>query len=59
MRWRIACPAKSILIVTDSWFGNNGLFAPMRKQIRKQTDILSRLRANASLYDLPAARTKH
>jgi len=42
-----------ILIVTDSWFGNNGLFQPLRKTIGKHCHILSRLRVNASLYDLP------
>lgn len=54
-----AFPGKAILIVTDSWFGNNGLFSPMRQRIGKQTNILSRLRVNASLFDLPAARGEH
>jgi IS4 transposase len=43
-----------ILIVTDSWFGNNGLFKPLRKIIGQHCDILSRLRVNANLFDLPA-----
>ena len=51
-----AFPGKAILIVTDSWFGNNGLFGPMRQQIGKQTNLLSRLRVNATLYELPATR---
>lgn len=48
-----AFPDRPIIIVTDSWFGNNGLFAPMRKQIGKHTHILSRLRVNSNLFDLP------
>lgn len=43
-----------ILIVTDSWFGNNGLFKPLRKTIGQHCHLLSRLRVNANLFDLPA-----
>ena len=42
-----------IVIVTDTWFGNNGLFQPIRKTIGNHVHILSRLRVNASLYELP------
>ncbi len=42
-----------ILIVTDSWFGNNGLFKPMRKTIGEHCHILSRLRVNSLLFDAP------
>jgi len=45
-----------ILCVCDSWFGNNGLFKPARKQIGKLFDLLSRLRSNIVLYSLPSAR---
>jgi len=45
-----------ILVVTDSWFGNDGLFKPMRKAIGKHCHLLSRLRVNASLFDLPPQR---
>lgn len=48
-----AFPGNMILVVTDSWFGNNGLFAPMREQVGKLTNILSRLRVNSNLFDLP------
>jgi hypothetical protein len=48
-----------LLIVTDSWFGNDGLFKPMRKTIGQHCHILSRLRVNASLFDSPAKRGKH
>lgn len=42
-----------LLAVTDSWFGNNGLWAPMRKQLGSDFHLLSRLRSNNNLYDLP------
>lgn len=42
-----------LLVVTDSWFGNDGLFKPMRKTIGPRCHILSRLRVNASLFELP------
>lgn len=47
-----------LLIVTDSWFGNNGLFQPMRKRIGDHCHLLSRLRVNASLFDAPPKRRK-
>jgi len=42
-----------ILVVADSWFGNNGLFKPLRAQLGQRVHLLSRLRINAALYDLP------
>jgi len=48
-----------LLVVTDSWFGNDGLFKPMRKTIGQHTHILSRLRVNTTLYALPSKRPKH
>ncbi|MGH8499484.1 MAG: transposase, partial [Methylococcales bacterium] len=45
--------ATPILVVTDSWFGNNGLFRPL-SQSEGAFDLLSRLRANTTLYDLPS-----
>jgi len=45
-----------VLVVTDSWFGNNGLVKPMRATVGKHCHILSRLRVNASLFDLPPER---
>ncbi len=41
-----------VLVVCDSWFGNNGLFKPVRKQLGDSFHILSRLRSNAALYQL-------
>jgi len=47
-----------VLIVTDSWFGNNGLVKPMRTVVGKHCHVLSRLRVNASLFNLPPERSK-
>jgi len=46
----------SILAVCDSWFGNNGLFAPARKLIGIKFHILSRLRSNIVIYAMPAIK---
>jgi hypothetical protein len=42
-----------VLVVTDSWFGNNGLLKPLRAALGSRAHLLSRLRVNAALYDLP------
>jgi hypothetical protein len=42
-----------LLLITDSWFGNNSLYAPLHKILRDRIHLLSRYRCNASLYDLP------
>lgn len=39
-----------VLVVTDSWFGNAGLYQPLQAF---SFDLLSRLRANINLYELP------
>ena len=46
-------PQQGILVVTDSWFGNQGLWKPLRKELGKRGNLLSRLRANNNLYGLP------
>ncbi|MBU1565317.1 MAG: transposase [Proteobacteria bacterium] len=48
-------PRQDILIVTDSWFGNQGLWKPLRKKLGKRAHLLSRLRANNNLYGLPGS----
>ena len=48
-----------LLAVTDSWFGNNGLFKPVREAIGVQFQLLSRLRVNTVLYDQPLPRNPH
>jgi DDE superfamily endonuclease len=45
-----------ILVVTDSWFGNDGLWRPLQ-DTAFDFHLLSRLRANTTLYDLPPERT--
>jgi SRSO17 transposase len=47
-----------IVCVTDSWFGNNGLFSPMRELIGERFHMLSRLRANITLYQTTPARSQ-
>jgi hypothetical protein len=42
-----------VLVITDSWFGNNGLFKPLRARLGKRVHLLSRLRVNAALFALP------
>ena len=42
-----------ILVVADSWFGNNGLLKPLRALLGERADLLSRLRVNAALYAIP------
>ncbi|MCB1935360.1 MAG: transposase [Nitrosomonas sp.] len=48
-----------LLVVTDSWFGNDGLFKPMRKTIGRHCHLLSRLRTNTTLFALPSERQAH
>ncbi len=45
-----------VLVVTDSWFGNNGLFKPVRQALGLQFHLLSRLRVTSMLYGLPPER---
>ena len=42
-----------ILVVADSWFGNNGLLKPLRAALGPRAHLLSRLRVNAVLYEQP------
>lgn len=46
-------PQQSILVVADSWFGNQGFWKPLRKTLGKRVHLLSRLRANNNLYGMP------
>jgi hypothetical protein len=50
-----AFPAAPVLVVADSWFGNNGLFQPLRAALGPRAHLLSRLRVNSVLHDLPLA----
>ena len=46
-------PWVPMLVVTDSWFGNNGLLKPLRKALGERVHLLARLRVNNTLYALP------
>lgn len=50
-------PGVPVLVVTDSWFGNNGLLRPLRGQLGARADLLSRLRVNAVLFARPEGGT--
>ena len=46
-------------VVCDSWFGNDGLFKPVREHLGSSFHLLSRLRSNTVLYSMaPIKRTK-
>lgn len=40
-----------LLVITDSWFGNDKVFKPLRKRLGHRVHLLSRLRSNANLHD--------
>jgi len=47
-----------VLVVCDSWFGNAGLLRPLSAS-SLPLDLLSRLRSNISVFDLPASPKPH
>lgn len=48
-----------VTVVCDSWFGNDGLFKPVRNHLGNSFHVLSRLRSNTVLYSMaPTKRTK-
>jgi hypothetical protein len=44
-----------LLVTADSWFGNDGLWKPVHGMLGGNVHLLSRLRSNINLFDLPAA----
>jgi len=42
---------KTVLAVTDSWFGNNGLWSPLKQGADGKYHLLSRMRTNIALCD--------
>jgi len=48
----------SILTITDSWFGNNGLWKPLHKRLGQWFHMVSRLRSNNNVFQLPGPNTK-
>jgi len=53
-----AFPKEKLLTVTDTWFGNNGLWKAVRDKLGKRFDMVSRLRINTNLFDLPDGQIK-
>jgi SRSO17 transposase len=49
---------QSVIVVTDSWFGNNGLWKPLRQQIGQKIHLVSHMRTNANLFDFPPVTRK-
>jgi hypothetical protein len=47
-----------IILVTDSWFGNNGLWKPVHKQLGKRFHMISRLRSNHNVFEPPVPDRK-
>jgi hypothetical protein len=47
-----------IILVTDSWFGNNGLWKPLHNQLGLWFNMLSRLRSNNNVFELPGPHRK-
>jgi len=48
----------SILTITDSWFGNNGLWKPLHKKLGQRFHIVSRLRSNNNIFKRPGKKRK-
>ena len=48
---------QSVLIVTDSWFGNNGLWSRLDSGSEGFYHLLSRMRTNITLYDFAPVST--
>ena len=47
-----------IITITDSWFGNNGLWKPLHHNLGQRFHMISRLRSNNNVFDLPGSRTQ-
>jgi len=48
---------KRIIVITDSWFGNNGLWKPLHDRLGIWIDMISRLRSNSNLFELPGPQS--
>jgi hypothetical protein len=46
-------PESNIIVVADSWFGNNGMWKPLREELGDRIHMISRLRSNNNLFDQP------
>ncbi len=47
-----------VTAITDSWFGNNGLWKPLSDRLGQRFHMISRLRSNNTLFQLPGPRRK-
>ncbi len=47
-----------IIAITDSWFGNNGLWKPLQNQLGQKFHMISRLRSNNNIFQLPTQYSK-
>ncbi len=47
-----------ILTITDSWFGNNGLWKPLHDKLGQRFNMISRLRSNNNVFQLPGPHIK-
>jgi hypothetical protein len=47
-----------IITITDSWFGNNGLWKPLHKKLGQRFHMVSRLRSNNNIFQLPGTLNK-
>jgi hypothetical protein len=47
-----------IITITDSWFGNNGLFEPLHNQLGKRHHMISQLHSNDNGFKLPGPQVK-
>jgi len=45
-------PESNLIVVTDSWFGNDGMWSPLRKSLSDRVHMISRLRSNNNLFEL-------
>ncbi len=51
-------PESNITVVADSWFGNDGMWTPLRKDLGDRVHMISRLRSNNNLFDRPVENKK-
>ena len=47
-----------IVTITDSWFGNNGLFKPLHNRLGSRFHMVSRFRSNNNVFKLPGPHLK-
>ncbi len=47
-----------IITISDSWFGNNGLWKPLHNQLGPRFHMVSRLRSNNNIFQLPGPNLK-